>query len=84
MKQPLIELIERFSGHKQSRNTDPVYQSASPLRFAERLSNLTLFNESCYLRQNPDVAAAVARGQFKSRFEHYLDFGRFEGRSVIG
>ena len=38
-------------------------------------------NEQEYLAENPDVAAAVARGEFKSGAEHYARFGATEGRT---
>lgn len=38
------------------------------------------FDEPTYLRQNPDVAALVADGVHASGYEHYLRFGRSEGR----
>lgn len=38
------------------------------------------FNEQFYLSQNPDVAAAVSRGQFASAQQHFNLNGRFEGR----
>jgi SAM-dependent methyltransferase len=38
------------------------------------------FDESGYLALNPDVAAAVKSGDFKSGREHFLHFGRSEGR----
>jgi hypothetical protein len=41
------------------------------------------FDERWYLLQNPGVAAAVRRGDFKSGLAHYLEFGRDEGRSPV-
>lgn len=38
------------------------------------------FPEDCYLAMNPDIKAAVERGQFKSGLEHYMIHGRNEGR----
>lgn len=38
------------------------------------------FNEQYYLRTNPGVAAAVASGDLVSGLQHYLVFGRDEGR----
>jgi ectoine hydroxylase-related dioxygenase (phytanoyl-CoA dioxygenase family) len=38
------------------------------------------FVEQAYLRRHPDVAAAVAAGQFESGQQHYEAFGRNEGR----
>jgi len=39
-----------------------------------------LFNEQDYLAANPDVADAVAAGQFKSGQAHYESFGKKENR----
>jgi hypothetical protein len=41
----------------------------------------TAWNEAVYLSMNPDVAAAVAKGQIKSGQEHYNIWGRNEGRA---
>jgi hypothetical protein len=38
------------------------------------------FDEERYLRENPDVADAVARGDDESARMHYIGFGYFEGR----
>lgn len=40
-----------------------------------------LFDEAAYLRQNPDVAAAVAAGQLASGRAHYVQWGASEGRN---
>lgn len=40
-----------------------------------------LFDETYYLAQNPDVAAAVAAGLIPSGYEHFINNGLFEGRS---
>lgn len=42
------------------------------------------FDEIAYLDANPDVAAAVVRGEFTSGEDHYARFGKFESRSVFG
>jgi FKBP-type peptidyl-prolyl cis-trans isomerase len=44
-------------------------------------SQNSLFDEHYYLMANPDVAAAVAAGKFASGYDHYIQFGQFEGRS---
>jgi hypothetical protein len=36
------------------------------------------FDEAAYLRSNPDVTAAVARGEFKSGYQHAELFGHRE------
>ncbi len=40
----------------------------------------TLFDESYYLAENPDVARAVARGGFSNGLDHFTQFGEFENR----
>ena len=42
---------------------------------------LNLFNEAYYLQANPDVAAAVAAGQFDSGLDHFIHFGNREWRN---
>ena len=41
------------------------------------------YNEGNYLDLNPDVAKAVARGQFNSGAEHYLKYGFKENRKIF-
>ncbi len=50
----------------------------SILLYATRIPN---FNEASYLEHNPDVAQAVTNGHFTSGAEHYIRFGRAEGRA---
>lgn len=38
------------------------------------------FDELAYLKNNPDVNAAVQNGDFSSGFHHYISNGRIEGR----
>ncbi|WP_233829226.1 class I SAM-dependent methyltransferase [Paraburkholderia sp. ZP32-5] len=40
------------------------------------------FSETGYLQRYPDVAAAVEQKQFSSGAEHYIRFGRTEGRLI--
>jgi Ca2+-binding RTX toxin-like protein len=42
------------------------------------------YKESLYLESHADVAAAVARGEFASGWEHYVAFGSGEGRFPFG
>lgn len=42
----------------------------------------SLFNEKLYLAENPDVAQALAKGQIKSAWDHYLQYGRLENRNA--
>jgi|ERR1700688_1475507 len=46
-------------------------------------SNVLEWNEELYLKINPDVAAAIARGEFRSGREHYQLAGRFEHRQGV-
>jgi hypothetical protein len=39
------------------------------------------FNESGYLKENPDIPPAIRKGEIKDAREHYLGFGYFEGRT---
>ncbi|MGH7211428.1 MAG: hypothetical protein ACREF1_08210, partial [Acetobacteraceae bacterium] len=45
-----------------------------------RLSPHGLFDEPRYLDRYPDVAAAVASGEFRSGFHHFVSLGWSEGR----
>jgi hypothetical protein len=47
---------------------------------AQRCLHLEIFDEAFYLRNNPDIAAAVADGHFPSGRHHYENFGFGEGR----
>jgi len=40
------------------------------------------FDEKSYLQNNPDVREAVLKGQFLCGFEHFVLYGRNEGRRV--
>ncbi|NER81343.1 MAG: hypothetical protein F6K42_17605, partial [Leptolyngbya sp. SIO1D8] len=40
-----------------------------------------LFDETYYLRENPDIAAAVDAGFFDSGYDHFVMFGLEEGRN---
>ncbi len=42
----------------------------------------TLFNEQSYRLANPDIAAAIARGEVLSGWDHYQRFGQRECRST--
>jgi hypothetical protein len=41
----------------------------------------SLYDESFYLSQYPDVAAAVSSGILNNGYTHFVDFGQFEGRN---
>lgn len=52
---------------------------ASILLYATRLPG---YQEESYLANNPDVAEAVQNGHFRSGAEHYIRYGRAEGRPI--
>jgi SAM-dependent methyltransferase len=41
------------------------------------------FDEAYYLDVNPDIASAIAAGSFRSGWEHFIRFGRAEGRKAV-
>ena len=47
----------------------------------KRVIDLSDFCEAEYLALNPDVARAVAHGEFKSGRQHFEQFGKAEGRA---
>ncbi|GAA6618185.1 hypothetical protein [Scytonema sp. NUACC26] len=68
-------------------NDDPTLQESfnfeNQLRvLVNRGNNLVnlLYDNQYYLNNNPDVATAVANGQFSSGLQHFQQFGQFEGR----
>jgi hypothetical protein len=44
----------------------------------------TLFDSGYYLSQNPDVAAAIDAGYFSNAYDHFVNFGKDEGRASNG
>jgi hypothetical protein len=70
------------------RTTKSAVDAAADITISGELLKLLLqlaiaqsdFNEEGYLRANPDVREAVARGQIASGRVHYVGFGYFEGR----
>lgn len=86
--------LRRLFGKSRSRRpraeslaalTEAVAGSTAALLRAEPASLRPLapppdFDEPAYLRDNPDVRAAVQGGRFSSGFEHYWLHGRSEGR----
>lgn len=45
---------------------------------------MSAFDELAYLQANPDVYEAVMAGAFQSGEEHYITYGKQEGRSPSG
>jgi hypothetical protein len=71
------------------RDRDYRYEEPGP-RYQERYEERRprsrdggyAFNEREYLRCHPDVRRAVRRGELSSGTEHYLIYGRSEGRRL--
>ena len=49
-------------------------------RFTRGPTNLLFFDEVAYRRENADVGQAVQAGMLRSGYDHYLRYGRWEGR----
>src|SRR5262245_2145201 len=64
------------------RAINPARHRHPPLPPAAEPPDPEAWSEAIYLAIHPDVAAAVARGEFKSGHEHYLLAGRAEGRET--
>jgi hypothetical protein len=45
------------------------------------VSQNSLFDEHYYLQEYPNVAAAVADGEFATGYDHYIKYGQYEGYS---
>ncbi|WP_299439310.1 bifunctional metallophosphatase/5'-nucleotidase [uncultured Rhodospira sp.] len=69
-----------FAGAETPASEDLRIQNLADRDDAVFGSATSLFDESLYLANNLDVAAAVAAGVFSSGAEHYDLFGRHEGR----
>jgi hypothetical protein len=41
------------------------------------------FDSAAYLKANPDVAAAIAKGEFPDAYSHYTQYGQAEGRTAF-
>jgi len=50
---------------------------------AKRVVDANNFDETAYLNANPDVKAAIAKGEFANAYEHYSKFGQTEGRTAF-
>ncbi len=71
-----IRIIEhRAKTINNKRNINISFSNAKKIR-----ENGIEFDEIFYLESNPDVKIAVVNGFFKSGYDHYLQFGRYEQR----
>jgi hypothetical protein len=51
------------------------------LGFVKLLLRSVAVDEAWYLKHNPDVAEAVAKGVYRSGKQHFVEEGYFEGRT---
>lgn len=65
-------IVEGFTGKSLGNNT--------VVKEEEEVAIKDTFCEEWYLKQYPDVANAVKSGTFKSGHDHYLQYGKKEGR----
>ncbi|MCJ7531967.1 MAG: FkbM family methyltransferase [Anaerolineales bacterium] len=72
-----------FLKHVKLSDSHVFFEEASPIRQHpdEAYLDKAQFDEAVYLRKYPDVALAVQRGVFRSGWEHFMAYGRFENRS---
>jgi hypothetical protein len=66
---------------KEFNRVDQITLPVPLLKILLQMANAASdFNESGYLRENPDIAAAVKTGEIQNAKLHYIGFGYFEGR----
>jgi FMN phosphatase YigB (HAD superfamily)/glycosyltransferase involved in cell wall biosynthesis len=68
-----VSKFERAAGHTADTTQD-VQEGQTPMISAEP------FDETEYLRRNPDVQEAVERGDLESGYKHYVLYGKAENR----
>jgi len=91
--------VQGLPGVKYDQYGAPIFGQASPLpTFDTGLGISSLmpkgyagggavtaanFDETAYLNANPDVKAAMAKGEFANAYEHYTRYGQAEGRTAF-
>jgi hypothetical protein len=79
---PYIPLLKSLNASKAE--AEEAGEITVPLPLLKLLLQIALaqvdFNEDNYLRANPDVRAAVERGDVESGLMHFIGYGYFEGR----
>jgi SAM-dependent methyltransferase len=70
--------LRRFSGRVAMRRRPPTQAANAPTEEEPR------FDEAWYLDAFPDVRQAIAAGVFESGLDHWLRFGKTEGRPGNG
>jgi hypothetical protein len=56
--------------------------STGPYGIDPKYWGVSEYNEFYYLRNNPDVADAISKGEYLTGLEHYIKFGAREGRKA--
>jgi hypothetical protein len=85
----IVMLSRRESAFKDDwiHATDPVVDHVMNIFFSSHLDGLPRrfpeFHDGFYLRANPDVEAAVRRGEIASGYHHWTASGRAEGRPLL-
>jgi hypothetical protein len=81
--------VPPFDSLLKAIGTTPVeFESSTEVLVPKELLRLLLqvavansdFNEVGYLRENPDIAAAIRSGKIEDSLLHYVGFGYFESR----
>ena len=64
----------------ESKINSPTTEKKAEVKVSGKEFSEEEFDEQGYLRRYQDVAKNVAKGEFRSGYEHYKKFGRFEDR----
>jgi hypothetical protein len=51
-------------------------------QYEDRIAS-NFYNETIYLADNADVAAAVMSHQYPDGFQQWLEYGQYEGRTAV-
>lgn len=77
----LTNAIDEFvKKHKAKLIIGPLHLVYIEKTWSENIKEEIVFNEEDYLLMYPDVAAAITKGWFKTGYEHYVKYGKKEGR----
>ncbi len=84
MSDEVAQILAEMAGALPAASRGGVDDRHSRVSDAERILDEASFDESGYLRLNPDVASSIQRGEFESGYQHYILHGFGEGRNVPG
>lgn len=77
INESVLSVIDAIAALKSAQAT----QASASAPVQANVSVSMEFNAGGYLLKNPDVAAAVARGEFGSPRDHWNQYGQYEGRA---